>query len=269
MSENNKLNAILNHLQDNVVTYKVPLLSNKKQKIEFRTIRGKDEKVLAVDKEENEDNTELENLIVLLKVLDKCVIKNRIELGDVTIEDFLWLILNLKMKSSGEKFPFTTNCDHCDYRKNKIQLDLTKDVVVTYLDKIKNNVIEVTPNMKIELQHVRVNDLLEILAVAETDEEKIKLSLASMIKQIEINEEIVEIDDLGEKLLVLEEFDGTQLKQFTKFTEENAFGFKVHKEFVCKGKRMGDDGKTIDDGCGKKNIIDVDGFELLLSFFIV
>lgn len=255
-----KLDDVLKHLDEETYTFKVPLLSNKKEVIEIRPIKTKDQKILAVKKEEAE--TDLEKYILIIELLDACIVKNSIPLGNIPFEDFLWILINFRSRSFGEIVNISTNCKHCNYQKNSFNINLEKEREIIYLDKIKNAKIRVSSKLNIELGFVTLEDMLEILEF-ENEEAKKIATLASMIKQAEFDEEILEIDSLEDRIKLLENFSKVQLDEFEKFTEANSFGVKYKTKFNC-GKL--DMEKKLIAGCGKENEVELEGYDII-DFF--
>ena len=249
-----KIDDVLNHMEETTYTFNVPLLSNKKEKIEFRPLKTKDQKLLAV--EGAEGTGKLENFIIMLKLLDGCIRKNKTKLGSILLEDFYWLIINLRIKSLGNTLELFSTCEHCGTNKIPFIIDLEKDVEITYLDGIKNNLLKISDNLTFFLKHVCLDDMLEILEKEEKgDEEGMELSLAYMIDYVEFKEEIIDVDNTETRMSLMDELSANQLEKFKDFLEENAFGMKVKKSFKCT-----------DEKCGKETTVELEGFDII-DFF--
>lgn len=250
-----KIDEVLNHIEENTYTFNIPLLSNKKEKIEFRPLKTKDQKLLAV--EGGDGNTsKLENFMIMLKLLGGCIRKNKVKLGSVFLEDFYWMIINLRIKSLGNTLELFGTCEHCAKNKIPFTIDLEKDIEITYLDGIKNNQLKITDSLTLFLKHICLDDMLEILEKEEnSDEDGNELSLAYMIDYIEFNEETIDVDTIETRMSLLNELSANQLEKFKEFLEENAFGMKVKKSFKCT-----------DEKCGKETKVELEGFDII-DFF--
>lgn len=251
------LDDVLDYIRENTYTFPVKLLSDQKKTVEIRSINTNDQKIIAV--EGNEVSGEFGNFTLVLKLLDTCIIKNDYKISDMLVEDFFWVVIKLLMKSLGEQIDIMAGCKDCkptEYKKkNAVIIDLEKDIEITYLEKIKNNVIDISPKLKLILKHITVNDMAEILArVPEGDKEaRMLFSLAALIKEIEFDEELIELEDFDQKEKILGEMTRDQLDKIKQFLDDNKFGIKVKKEYKCKN-------------CECVNNINFDGFEII-DFF--
>jgi len=254
------IDKLLKQVQEETYTFKIPLLSDKNQEVEIRTIKTKDQKSLTVESQEVKND--IDKLVLLLKLLDKCIVKNSKPLGDMLFEDFLWLLIKLRSKSFGEEITLKSNCKHCTYDNNTVTINLEKDIIINYLENLQNKPIQLTPSITLSLGFITVNEALEILKF-ELEEDKTIATFATMIKQIELNEEILDINLLEEKMLFLEELSETDLEKFMTFLENNEFGLNIKTSFNCGGKII--EGKE-NNGCGRSNEVELNGFEII-SFF--
>ena len=249
-----KIDDVLNHMGENTYSFKVPLLSNKKETVEFRPLKTKDQKILVV--EGSESSSELENFMLLIKLLGVCVTKNSLALGSILLEDFFWLLINLRMKSLGDTVELFGTCRHCGTSKNHFVINLEKDITITYLDEIKNREFKISDKLTFFLKHVCLDDMIDILKAKEDDEsDGIEMSLASMIEYIEFDEEIMNIDDIESKLQLLNELSSKDLERFKTFLEDNTFGITIKKSFNCLNKE-----------CKKENLVELEGFDII-DFF--
>lgn len=259
-----KLNDVLKRMDEDTYVFSVPLLSNKNEEISFRPIKTKDQKKLIVEGQETA--SELQDFFVLIKLLDCCLIKNSIEIERMLVEDFFWLLINLRKKSLGEKIELFGNCLHCGGKKNPLVIDLDKDMKVNYLGKIKKNVIDVSPSLKFVLKFDTVGDMVNVLTEVEKEKKRkedgelkecrysnIELSLAAMIESVELDEEIIDLETLEDKMKLVSELSSFQLAKFTDFIKANPFGLKINKKYKCRK-------------CKKFNEVDIDGFDIL-DFF--
>ena len=259
-----KLDDVLKRMDEDTYIFSVPLLSNKNEEISFRPIKTKDQKKLIVEGQET--TSELQDFFVLIKLLDCCLIKNSVEIEKMLVEDFFWLLINLRKKSLGEKVELFGNCLHCGGKKNPLVIDLDKDMKVDYLGEIKNNVIEISPSLKFVLKFDTVMDMVNVLTEISAGEEKkereedseevyshVELSLAAMIESVELDGEIIDLDTLQDKMKLVSELSSFQLEKFTDFIKDNPFGLKIKKKYKCRK-------------CKKSNEVDIDGFDIL-GFF--
>lgn len=255
------IDNILVHMEENTAKYSIPLLSNKKEKFAIRVITTKDQKILAQEAEENP--TDLFQFTLMIRLLDSCIVKNKTALGDILLEDFYWLVLNLRKKSLGETIELTGNCEKCDQKGNPVVIDLEKDCKEIYLSKIKKNIVDITNMLKISVKFVTLNDMVDILTSKETmadektnkDAYGLELSLAAMIDVVELEEEIIDLDSLEEKHKLLNGLSTKQLQKFKEFIEANKFGVFIKSHYKCKNPK-----------CNHNNKLEMDGVDLI-DFF--
>ena len=248
------IDDVLNHMEDSTYTFKIPLLSNKNKKIEFRSLKTKDQKILAVEGEETK--SEFENFMLLVKLLGKCVIKNDIALGSILLEDFFWLLINLRMKSLGDTIELFGTCKHCGTKKNAFKIDLSKDIDIKYLEELTDKEFKITDKLIFILKHVTLDDMMDILKAKDNDEnDGIELSLAAMIDYVEFDEGVIDVKDMDTRLKLLNELSSAQLDKFKEFLNTNSFGIIVKQEFKCMNKK-----------CGKTNKVELEGFDII-DFF--
>lgn len=250
-----KIDDVLNHIEENTYSFSVPLLSNKKEKIEIRPLKTKDQKLIAI--EGSETATKLDNFMIMLKLLGNCIRKNKISLGSVLIEDFYWLIINLRINSLGNTLDLFGTCEHCGTNKIPFVIDLEKDVELTYMDGIKNNEIDISDNLTFFLKHVCLDDMLEILEIEDKSDGAIgnEVSLGYMIDYIEFNGETIDVDTEATRSALMNELSTIQLEKFKDFIEANLFGMKIKKTFVCT-----------DEKCGKETSVELEG-DNVIDFF--
>jgi hypothetical protein len=257
-----KIEDILKHISDSTITFSTNLLSRPKEKIAFRALKTKDQKQLVIDKEEVEKN-EYENFVTLINLVSSCIVKTNIPLGSLALQDFISLLLDIKIKSLGETVQLTSTCPHCKFNEKKVglktisndfTLDFLKDVQKTSCEKIVDNVIKISDKLSITIGHITVEDFLNILEFIEEDARKIA-GYASMIKTVEYNGEIVDVDTVDAKIKIIEEMNKDQLEKFSEFEKKNELNIKAVKTFNCKN-----------EDCGKEITVTMSGFDIL-SFF--
>ena len=247
----------LKHMQENTYTFPVNLLSDKTKTIEIRSLKTNDQKIVAV--EGSNTKNDFGNFTLVLKLLDTCIVKNDVKLSEMLVEDFFWLVIQLLMKSIGEQIDIEAGCKSCkatkQLEKNLVVIDLENDIEINYLKKIKNNVVEISPKLKLILNHINVADMGEVIARTEIDdkERRMILSLAALIKEIEFDGTLIDIENFEQKEKLLGEMSRSQLNIIKKFLDDNRFGITVNKEYKCKN-------------CGTVNFIKFDGFEII-DFF--
>lgn len=244
---------VVSHLQENTITFSTNLLSRSKERIVFRPLKTKDQKQLIVSKDDNEKN-ELENFMTLIGLVDSCLIKNSIPLGDFAIEDFMSLLLEIKVKSLGETVELVAKCPHCGEKKNNIHLNFKDDVYRKSTESVSNNIVKIDDHIVLTLGFNTVDDFVEVIRFKEDDDRKVA-SYASMIKQVEFDGEILDELDIDQKIEIIGELSKEQLEIFPKFESDNKIEIKAEKTYKCSNPE-----------CEKENKVTLTVFNLI-SFF--
>lgn len=217
--------SILKDLSTNEIIFGAPLLSDKSKEVVFRPMTVKDQKLLLI----NADTEEYSNQVkALLQLLKNCIIKSHIKAEEMFIPDFIWLILNLRMKSIGESVDISGTCQKCYKRTADININFEKNIILNYLSDIKNNTISINKNLKLFLNFPKVKHIIN----KKKDSTQFDI-LADEIDYVEFNEEVIELKD-DEKVKLLETLDSKFIKKFNKFEESNPFGIELKFEFECK-----------------------------------
>jgi len=210
-------------------TFKFKLLSDEKKEITFRPLKVGEQKVLVVD---SKNGTEAEKILALIKQLNNCIQEDNFVIEDMYVQDFIWLMINFRMKSKGEILDLTVYCDKCKHVEKNFQFDLDKDLEVKYAKgRLKKNTIKVTDNLYIHLDLPRMKHLINKKI---EDKETLALELyIDEIKSVELNGEHLDLSR-QEKKDMLDGFNSLIIKEFNKFEESNDFGVTMKIEHECK-----------------------------------
>lgn len=237
------LEDILQNLETHEYTFRTNLLSDKSIEVSFRPMKTKDQKVLLVNTDSETYANQIKGLAELIKA---CIKKSKIKVEELFIQDFVWLVLNIRMRSLGESLDITGICTECSKRTPHLKIDLEKNVIATYSEGLKNNIVEVNPDLKLVLAFPKVKHLL-----SKKSDDLILDLLADSIDYVEFKEAVVDLTS-KEKIDLLDKLDSSIIAQFEKFEKENDFGVVIKFDFTCSV-------------CGAENKIEVK--ENILSFF--
>lgn len=243
-----KLDDVLKNLEHNTITFTIPMISDPKQNIVFRPLKTKDQKILVIDKEEI-DSKEIKNFDAIIKLLDAVVVKCPVPLGSLEITDFIWLLLNIRAKSLGETIELIATCktEGCE-QKNDLNIDIYKDYKI---DKNPiDNIVKINKDIILTLGNITIEDFREILEYI--PEDRAVASLASAIKSVEFENEVIDAD-LSAKLAIASEFTKEINDKIGKFVENRNKGIRLEK--TCKCKK-----------CGKDSTYSFDSLEII-NFF--
>ena len=240
-----KIEGIIKELNTSDVTFTVPLLSNKKSSVTYRPMKVKDQKALLIN---TTDATYVEQINSLIDLLNGCIIKSSLKVKDFYIQDFVWLVLNLRTKSLGEAIEVSSVCKHCNVSNPGIKIDFEKNIKTKYLGKIKNHKVKINDDLTIFLT------LSKIKNVINKSEKSTDLDiLVDEIDYLEYQDEIIDISS-EEKEELLDNLDSKYLAKFKKFMETNRFGVELIFDFECKNEE-----------CKKSNHVEIK--DNILDFF--
>ena len=226
-----KIDELLKDLQQNTINFTIDLLSDPKKSIIFRPIKTKDQKIMSIEKAENDDvpNFEIKNFESILKLVDTLLIKSPTPLGQISIPDFIWLLINIRAKSIGETIDLVAYCHKCK-SKMDFSIDVFKDIIKTSPKSDINTKIKLTNKITIELGMIDVADLNNIMRVP--NDNRNLVTMASLIKSVDFEGEVIDIS-LGEKVEIVEELSKEKIELINKYADESAFGVKLEKSYIC------------------------------------
>ena len=243
-----KIDDILKDLEHNTITFTIPMISNPKKNITFRPLKTKDQKIFCVEKEEL-DNSEIKNFDAIIKLLDAVIIKCPVPIGKLEMTDFIWLMLNIRAKSIGEIIELVTKCKNKDCgEKNDLNINIYEDYKT---DKtVIDNIINVSKNTILTLGNVTIEDFRDIMEYVPEDRDV--ASIASVVKSVEFEKEIIDVDLEG-KMVIVSELTKDVLDKMTKYIESKNKEIKLEKSCKCKK-------------CGTDNTYSFDTFEIIRFF---
>jgi hypothetical protein len=211
-------------------------------------LKGKDQKVIVIDKEENEDS-DIKNFDSIMRLLDVIVLKCPVPLGQLEMNDFVWLLLNIRAKSQGDIIELVARCKNstCN-EKNDLPIDIFKDLKVD--KEKKNNVVKVSENTSLMLGSLTIMDYKNLLEYVKED--RVITGVASSIKNVDFKGEIVDVD-LPTKLIIVSELTEQLLKEISDYLLKANKEFRLEKTIKCKK-------------CGVESKYEFDSLEII-NFF--
>lgn len=226
-----KIDELLKDLQQNTINFTVELLSDPKKNFIFRPIKTKDQKIMSIEKAENDDieNFEIKNFESILKLVDTLLIKSPTPLGQINIPDFIWLLINIRAKSIGEKIDLVAHCHKC---KNKMDfsIDVFKDIIKFLPKSDVNNKIKLTNKIIIELGMLNVADLHNIMN--SPNDSKDLITMSSLIKMVDFDGEVIDVT-LDQKVEIINELSKDKLELINEYADDSSFGVKLEKKYTC------------------------------------
>jgi hypothetical protein len=239
-----------------VPLYEIDLPLSKK-KIQYRPFLVKEEKILLMAAESNDENA---ILLSIKQILTNCII-TKIDIDDLPILDFEYLFLNLRARSVGEIVDLQYKCNNDieqDGKKDKcdtiIKLSFNALEIKPELNGKETNKIQLTPRLGILLKYPTFGaiDMLSKKNNASPTEVVIETVLSS-IDYIYDEDNIYYAKDVSREELV-DFIDSISREQFMKIQEffENIPKLKKNLDFKCHK-------------CGYEDNIELEGIQ---SFFV-
>ena len=196
-------------------TYEMVIPSSKK-KIKFRPFLVKEEKILIIAME-SQDNTQIANAIK--DVLESCILTKGIKVDKLATFDIEYLFLNIRGKSVGEEIEVMVTCT--DDGETKVPTTINLDDIKVKIDKEHSPDIKLDDELTLRMRYPSMEEFIktnfsttENLIVDDT----FKL-IASCIDQIYSEEESWAGSDCTDKELseFIESLSSQQFKQIEKF----------------------------------------------------
>tara|TARA_B100001029_G_scaffold121687_1_gene101181 strand:+ start:196 stop:915 length:720 start_codon:yes stop_codon:yes gene_type:complete len=196
-------------------TYEMVIPSNKK-KIKFRPFLVKEEKILIIAME-SQDNNQIANAIK--DVLESCILTKGIKVDKLATFDIEYLFLNIRGKSVGEEIEVMVTCT--DDGETKVPTTINLDDIKVKIDKEHSPDIKLDDELTLRMRYPSMEEFIktnfsttENLNVDDT----FKL-IASCIDQIYSEEESWAGSDCTDKELseFIESLSSQQFKQIEKF----------------------------------------------------
>jgi hypothetical protein len=184
-----------------------------KQKVDYRPFLVKEQKILLIAME-SEDDTTIQTSI--LDLLQACVYNNEdIKLNTLPMADVEYLFLQIRIKSAGETADILLGCD-CH---EEVQTPITVDLRNAALNRTEvNNNINITDTIGIILTYPSLSSVKNVSGDINTNE------MFSMIEAC-----IESIYD-GDEVHTKDDFDSKELKEFIESLTTDQFE-KVQKFF--------------------------------------
>lgn len=194
-------------------------LPSTKQEIKYRPFLVKEEKVLVIALE-SQDNKQVSNAIKT--VLNNCILTKGIKVEKLPTFDIEYLFLNIRGKSVGEEVEVSVICpDDGETTTNlKIQLDEIKVIE----NPEHNNKIKLDDNLTMELRYPSLDQFIKSNFDFNSETTNLENSfdlIASCIDKIYNKEECWASEDCTQKELIdfLDQMNTTQFKEVEKFFE--------------------------------------------------
>lgn len=222
-------------LAQKTVSIKLPV-SEKKVKIRPFTVKEQKNLLLAVDQSETLEGKELENFLIgeFKSILKACILESPIEMEDLTVADFTYLMLQLRSISVGESANLRYTCP-C-----KTKIDFSFDIDDVVLRNKKDNYeqnIKLDENIFITMDLLKVRDVAEI---ADNDPNEILLNtIIKSIVKIYNNETVYETKDVPMEDMkdFVEQIPIEKINEIEKYFEQTPY-LAYERNMDCPDKTI-------------------------------
>jgi len=224
--------------------YQLTVPSTQKE-INFRPFLVKEEKILLIAQESGEEP----NFIRAMKdIVNSCTF-GEIDAGNLASFDLEYIFLQLRSKSVGEDADLGLKCEECE-EANAVKINL--EVIEISKENPLPNKIQLTDEIGIIPQYIKVNDLIRISEIEQSGD-VLTESIAASIESIYDKANVYPMAEASskDKGEFVDSLNNTQMKQIEEIFS-SAPKLKETVSFTCKK-------------CGAKNKQLLAGIE---SFFV-
>lgn len=225
-------------------TYSVVLPSTGEQ-VEYRPFLVKEEKILMIAQESNDNSA----MMKALKNIIKACTFNKVNPSKCTTYDIEYLFLKLRAVSVGETAELQFKCEECG-EYNTVEINLN-DIELVYPDENPETDIKLTENVGIKLKPVSVDDVETLSDI--NNPKNFTKAIAAVIDVIYDQENVYKVSDTSEKevLEFIDNLSHTHLEKIQDFIEKQP-QLKYTVEYTCSK-------------CGHENKVELVGMQ---SFFM-
>ena len=225
-------------------TYSAVLPSTGEQ-VEYRPFLVKEEKILMIAQESNDNSA----MMKALKNIIKACTFNKVNPSKCTTYDIEYLFLKLRAVSVGETAELQFKCEECG-EYNTVEINLN-DIELVYPDENPETNIKLTENVGIKLKPVSVDDVETLTDI--NNPKNFTKAIAAVIDVIYDQENVYKVSDTSEKevLEFIDNLSHTHLEKIQGFIEKQP-QLKYTVEYTCSK-------------CGHANKVELIGMQ---SFFM-
>ena len=201
-------------------------LPSTKEEIEFRPFLVKEEKLLMIA-QESEDEVQI--LKAMKDIIHACTF-GKVNTEECTMYDIEYLFLQLRIKSVGEESIIRLKCDECG-KYSEVSVDLTKIEVVFPKEEIPNT-IQLSDSIGLTLKPLTLKASEKLTG---SDEEIFNQAIIQVIDTIYDNESVYDKNDVSEQEMIefIDSMSHSHLEAIQKYIE-NQPELKHTVEFKCK-----------------------------------
>lgn len=214
-------------------------------KVEYRPFLVKEEKILMIAQESNDNSA----MLKALKGIIKACTFDKVNPSECTTYDIEYMFLKLRAASVGETAELQFKCEECE-EYNTVEINLN-DIEVVYPKNKPETDIKLTENVGIKLKEVSVDDVETLSDI--TNPDNFTKAIAAVIDVIYDEENVYKVSETNPKEVMefIDNLSHTHLEKIQEFIENQPM-LKHTVEFKCSK-------------CGHENKIELVGLQ---SFFI-
>ena len=218
------------------------VIPSTKQKVRFRPFLVKEEKVMLMALESENQNDILNTIVDTIKT---CVTDD-IDVNKFTTFDVEYCFLQIRAKSAGERANIKLQCEEC---KTDNEVVVKVDDIVIDVPTVEN-IIDVNDDIKLEMRWPSYNKVLkEDILASESSVDQIFGLIRSCIVSINTNEERFSAEDHSKE----------ELDKFIESMNTEQFG-RVQK-YVESMPRLSHDVEFNCISCAKENKLTIEGMQ--------
>lgn len=218
------------------------VIPSTKQKVRFRPFLVKEEKVMLMALESENQNDILNTIVDTIKT---CVADD-IDVNKFTTFDVEYCFLQIRAKSAGERANIKLQCEEC---KTDNEVVVKVDDIVIDVPTVEN-IIDVNDDIKLEMRWPSYNKVLqEDILASESSVDQIFGLIRSCIVSINTNEERFSAEDHSKE----------ELDKFIESMNTEQFG-RVQK-YVESMPRLSHDVEFNCISCAKENKLTIEGMQ--------
>jgi hypothetical protein len=162
--------------------------------VEYRPFLVGEQKVLLIAQESEDANAQVKEMI---RLIDTCC--EDVDAKKLAGVDLEYLFIQMRIKSVGETSDVTVACEKCN-QDNDIKVDL-EDVLVNRPEPKVSNIIQITDNVSLDMQHPTYEIIQTMDANKSEDPKEIFEMVAKCIVKIIDGDEVHTKDDFTSKEL--------------------------------------------------------------------
>ena len=199
----------------NTPTYELTLPSSNK-KVKYRPFLVKEEKILLVAME-SEDEKQMQEAVK--QILKNCILTRGIKVEDLAVFDIEYLFLNIRGKSVGEEVTLNLICP--DDGETTVEVTINIEDIKVQKPDGHDNIINVTDDVAVVMKYPSLETFVKNNITGDSSIDSIFELTTSCIDQVVEGEDVYESKSFSKKELLefMDSMDSTQFQKIQNFFE--------------------------------------------------